>query len=329
MDHYIGLDWAQKVMAVARLSKTGKKSEVFEYPSDVKYLKDYLKKLHGKKLLTLEESTAAQWLYVELKDHVDELIVCDPRRNSYLSEGAKTDKKDAIKLAELARCGMLKSVYHSGEIFISFRKFVSGYEDVIKSGVRWKNQRSAIFRALGKDTNEQIDNESDLFVLNGVDEALALYESERRRYVQLFKELCKKHKLLSNLRSVPGLRSIGAVKVAARVVNPRRFSDVKKFWAYCGLIKYEKMSGGKSYGQRRTNYCRVLKDVIGTAALVCTNVKSETYITRYHRYLIETKRYSDHVAINGVRRHIAALIFGVMKSGKKFDEERISRRLNK
>ena len=99
MDHYIGLDWAQKVMAVARLSKSGRKSEVFEHPSDVKYLKDYLKKLHGKKMLTLEESTAAQWLYVELKDHVDELIVCDPRRNSYLSEGAKNDKKDALKIS--------------------------------------------------------------------------------------------------------------------------------------------------------------------------------------------------------------------------------------
>ncbi len=94
-------------------------------------------------------------MYSELKDSVDELIVCDPLRNRLLSEGAKTDKIDAEKLVLLLRSGLLKPVFHSGDEFIYLRKIVSGYEDVVKRGVRVKNQRSALFRASHLDAKKQ------------------------------------------------------------------------------------------------------------------------------------------------------------------------------
>ena len=46
---------------------------------------------------------------------------------------------------------MLKEIYHSGEEAIYLRKLVSGYEDIVKSGVRLKNQKSALFRSEGLD----------------------------------------------------------------------------------------------------------------------------------------------------------------------------------
>ena len=66
-----------------------------DLPSDVNELKLYLGNLRGLKILTFEEGTAAQWLYTELVGTVDELVVCDPRRNRLLIEGPKTDKIDA------------------------------------------------------------------------------------------------------------------------------------------------------------------------------------------------------------------------------------------
>ena len=64
---------------------------------------------------------------------------------------AKNDKIDATKLVHLLKANMVKEVYHSGEEVIYLRKLVSGYEDLVKSAVRLKNQRSALFCAEGLD----------------------------------------------------------------------------------------------------------------------------------------------------------------------------------
>jgi hypothetical protein len=52
------------------------------------------------------------WLYDLLQPQVEQVLVCNPRRNALLKEGSKSDKADASKLAELLRTGMLRPVYH-------------------------------------------------------------------------------------------------------------------------------------------------------------------------------------------------------------------------
>ena len=318
-DHYIAVDWAQSVMAIARLTKTGKKAEVFELPANISELKFYINSKKGTKKLIFEESTCAQWMYTELKNEVDDLVVCDPKRNRYLTAAQQTDKIDAIKLAELGFSNLLKPVYHSGDVFISLRNLVSGYEDTIKAGVRFKNQRLAILRANHANFEDEISSKAHLFVLKGLNESISRYEEEKSRYKKQFEELSKEYPVLRRLRTIPGIDLIGAIKIAARVVDPTRFSSKQKFFAYCGLIKYEKHSGGKSYGKKNPAFCRTLKCVFNTAALSAINTKrTDTYMGRYIEYLKTEKRYPDHHIRRTVSRHIAAISLGVMK-GKRFD----------
>ena len=94
-DHYISLDWSERNMAIARMSKKETEPKVIDMPSDLKELKLYLTNLKGKKILTIEETTTSQWLFVELYDYADKIFICDPYRNRLLSDGPKTDKIDA------------------------------------------------------------------------------------------------------------------------------------------------------------------------------------------------------------------------------------------
>ena len=96
-DHYIAVDWAQSNMAIARMTKEAAAIKVINVPSSVKELQIYLGRLKGKKVLTFEETSTSQWLYVELKDYANEIVVCDPYRNHLLSDGPKTDELDAAK----------------------------------------------------------------------------------------------------------------------------------------------------------------------------------------------------------------------------------------
>lgn len=317
-DHYIAVDWAQMNMAIARMTASSEKVHVVDVPTDLEELKIYLGRLKGKKILTIEESHVAQWLYTELKSLVDEILVCDPYRNHLLKEGAKNDKIDATKLVKLLRAKLLKPVFHSGDEFIHLRKLTSGYNDLIQSGVRLKNQRSALFRSNGATEKKRCSlRPAERFVLQGLEQAIEIYEDERERYQDEFADLCKKNKILKNLKSVPGIAEISAVQIAAIVVDPRRFKSKGAFLAYCGLVDLERISGGRSYGKKKPRCNRELKKVFKVATFVLVTNSKSTFKTHYDQ-LISEKGYAPYNARHAVCRRLAILCYGVMKSGKKF-----------
>lgn len=327
-DHYIAVDWAQSNMAIARMTKESPAIKVVNVPSSVKELQIYLSRLKGKKILTIEETSTSQWLYAELRDHVDEIVVCDPYRNHLLSDGPKTDELDAAKLVKLLKEGFLKPVFHSADDFIYLRKLVSGYEDMIKAGVRLKNQRSALFRAQGKDKREKkLTQKSESFVLEGVDRGIEAYEKERTRYEAEMEKQRKKHVAIRNLDGISGIGIVGAVKIAARVVDAQRFEDKGKWLSYCGLVRLEKLSGGRSYGWKKPRYCRALKGVFKTAALGV--IGGENNFDKYYDFLLTKKHYSEHNARHAVARKIATVAWAVMKNGKPFDPKRMDREVQK
>jgi transposase len=89
------------------------------------------------------------WLYDVLRPHVQEVVVCNPRRNALLKEGSKSDKIDARKLAELLRSGMLRAVYH-GELGLRMlRELTRSYQVVSKDLKRVMNRVKALYRGWG------------------------------------------------------------------------------------------------------------------------------------------------------------------------------------
>jgi transposase len=320
-DHYIAVDWSAKNMAIARMTKKSNKITTIDVPSDVGELQVYLKSLEGSKILTIEETTTSQWLYTELKDHVNKIIVCDPNRNRLLSEGPKTDKIDATKLVRLLKAGLMKEVFHSGDKFLYMRRIVSGYDDLVKAGVRLKNQRYSLLRICGKDgyetVNVKLDRSSEQHVLESLDRQITAYETEKRGYEKEFIRLSREHVEIRYQSDLPGIGRINAVKIVARVVAPYRFVDDGHYWSYCGLIKLDRVSGGVLYGRKNPRYCRQLKGVYKTAALVAIGGDNE--IRDYYEHLIKEKGYAPHNARNKVARRLATLSLGVFKSQKQYE----------
>jgi len=323
-DHYIAIDWSAINMAIARMTKKANKITVIDVPSDVTEMKVYLKSLKGSKILAFEETTTSQWLYTELKDYADKIFICDPHRNRLLSEGPKTDKIDAVKLVKLLRSNLMKEVYHSGSEFLYLRRMVSGYEDLVQSGVRMKNQRYSILRACGNSGYEEkeieLKTKSDQHVLSCMDRQISLYEQEKKGYIKELRELSKKHKEIRDQRGLPGIDVVNAVKIVARVVSPYRFKSNGHYLSYAGLIKLDRISGGRSYGRKEPRYSRQLKSAYKTA--VITAIGGNNEINDYYEHLIRDKRYSEHNARSASCRKLAILSMGVLKSGKKYQPYR-------
>lgn len=164
--HYLSIDWSQQDVSIARMRAGSNQPETKIFPSDIKKVKEYLKGLQGKKILTIEETTGSNWLYEELLEIVDKILICVPYRNSLLKEVAKNDKIDAKKLCLLLRSGLLKEVYHKSNEDYKIRKLASAYISLVKSGVRIKNQNSALYRGEGlKYKKDKIKNRREDIIL--------------------------------------------------------------------------------------------------------------------------------------------------------------------
>lgn len=326
-DHYIAIDWSAKNMAIARMTKKSNKITTIDVPSDIVELQTYLKNLKGTKILTIEETTTSQWLYTELKDYVDEIVICDPHRNKLLNEGAKTDKIDASKLVQLLKAGLMKEVYHTADKFLYLRRVVSGYEDMVKAGVRLKNQRYALLRACGKNGDEKDDinlgSKGEQFVLECLNRQIIAYEEEKKGYEEEFVRLGRKYPEIRHQKSLPGIGIINAVKIVSRVVSPYRFGEKGKYLSYTGLIKLEKMSGGRSYGRRSPRYCKQLKSVYKSGVFAA--IGGNNTINDYYEYLIREKGYPEYQARNKACRRLAILSLGVFRSGKKYQPHKRSK----
>ena len=88
----------------------------------------------------------AHWLARNLGRFVDELIVCDPRRNALINQdGDSDDRIDARKLAVLLRGGFLRGVYHSdNDRHVLLKHWVGLYHDRVRDAVRQINKIRAL-----------------------------------------------------------------------------------------------------------------------------------------------------------------------------------------
>ncbi len=317
-DHYIGLDYSQDGYSIGRVTAKMRSPKYISGSSRVEDIQEQLTKLKGKKIMTIEETTSTHWLYVELKDYVEKIVVCDPYRNSLLSEGAKNDEIDAGKLSLLLRGGFLKEVYHSMESY-EIRKLISSYEDLIKAGVRLRNQQSSLYRSLGKDYKKR-ENLSGGPIVDFIETyqktAIKIYEEEQKKYVKYFEKLRAKTPVIENMSKVSGIETISSIKIYGTVIEAKRFANKNKYWGYCGLVHHQKLSGNRNYGKRKTRYSRLLKSVYKTAALAA--IRGNGDIGEYYEYLTATKGYAAHKARNAVARYIAKVTLAMMKNETEY-----------
>jgi transposase len=309
-DHYLSLDWSKTVMAIAHMTRRSHEPRIFERESNLAEMKQYLASVPGRKILAIEETTTSQWLYVELRECVDKILFCDPYRNRLLSDGPKTDKIDAGKLCLLLRAGLLKEVYHSTSELYALRQLISAYEDVVKTGVQFQNQKKSF---------EQGHFEAGAhapFILEHIEHHLDQYQRIKKEYEKKFSEICSKNKSLKHLIKVTGIGEIGAVKILAIVVDAKRFPSAGHYYSYCGLVKHEKISGQRSYGRRRPRFNHTLKAVYKVAAMAALSGTSNPMRIYYDELL--KRGVAEHDARNAVARYIARLTYGMLKTGTPY-----------
>lgn len=327
---YIGLDGHSSTCDFSVSDAKGVEVDRRTVATNGRLIVDYMQSISGTKKLVFEESDLSHWLFALLKDHAEEVIVCNPIESARYKQ-KKTDKLDARDLAELLRGNFVKSVYHDGSEREQYRMLMSGYADLIGEVVRTKNRYKALYRKLGKkllgqsiyskrELLRELGNGDERFIGEKLFSHLENLEEDRKSYVERIRKTNRKFKEIKYLKTIPGISDLQAAKIVSQVVDPKRFQNKYKFWSYCGLARHNQTSGGRSYGSKKIHGNSVLKSVYKSAAhraLCCDSV-----CQNYYEEL--RKRGANHEeGRNAVSRKLAASSLHVWKYLEAYNEKKI------
>ena len=326
--YHIGLDAHSRNCVFAVMDSEGRLEERAKIPTKDSELLRYIKRWRSPVALAFEETTISQWLYVLFENEVKHLVVCDPKANK--RPGAKTDKVDAVELADLLRVNRLRPVFHTNDERVELRALVSGYGDLVQEIVRTKNRYSAIYRQsairLGGTrcyTNKEmlgvLQSKYQRFVAQSLLEQIALLEEHKKSYQDLFERNMKRFREMKWISSVPGLGPTTTNQIVGIVVSPWRFATKYKLFSYAMLTKHSQMSDGVEYGKRRVNGNSQLKSIFKQAALSATRVCKENAFRRKYKNMLQ-QGASERAARNAVARALAATVLAVWKRGKNYSD---------
>ena len=96
---YIGADVHVTTTELA-VDQGGKVIARYRMPTTVPSLREVLAQVSGSRVLVMEEGPMAGWLYRNLRQHVEKMIVCDPRDDllaSYYEGVTLRDRLDDIQ----------------------------------------------------------------------------------------------------------------------------------------------------------------------------------------------------------------------------------------
>jgi hypothetical protein len=332
--NFIGVDVHCKFSEVVAVSGTGKRLHRGRCGTCIPALLAELESVPRPRALVIEEGPLADWLWRHLRPHVDEMVVCNPRRNRLIAQdGDKDDPLDAEKLAELFRGGYVKPVHHSDSPTQSvLKQHVSLYYDRVRHRVSEGLRIASFFRRYGVFVREKRFVESaersallarlpanatlrqDVKLLwKGYDVAVEQEEMLRRRLVALAKE----EEVVRRFVDLPGIAWIRGVTLFVWLDTPWRFRSKSALWKYLG-IGLERRHSGTGPQRLQVPYAvnRLLKSTILGAAKSAIRQGDNPFAAQHRRWIEEG--LAQKLARRNVARSLAATLWGLWKNGSAY-----------
>jgi len=265
---WLGLDAHSKNCVLGQLDDHGAEIKWWRFPTQPQQLLQHLQAIPAAdKRLMLEESNLARWIGQLLKPHVQQLVVCDARRNHLIShDHHKHDRRDAFALARLLRLNEFKAVWQPTDPRrVLFKRLAQSYENAVQRQTRLKLQLKSLFQHWGlfptgstvfskpgralwlKQLPYDALRAQALILYELLDQALAAQSQFRRLLSQSGRQFPE----VQRLRTVPGIGLVGAHLFVAYVQDPARFRKFSQLTRYCRLGIRDRSSDDKPLGYQQ------------------------------------------------------------------------------
>jgi transposase len=348
--HFIAMDTHCHSTNICVKTRANRPGRQWQVATTIPAIRAVIEQIKRPRFLTFEEGPLADWLWRNLKDLNDEAMVCDPRKNALVAkDGDKDDPIDANKLCDLRIGGYLRAVHHPESQWREVCKQTVGlYHRQVGVRVQRANQVMGYLRRWGVVVTEKAFaavaeraalrarvvgsgvglplgiRESDLACTNldllweAYDAAAGVEKRLRRQVVHLGRD----QEQVTRWQELPGIGPIRALTLLVYLDVPGRFKSKQALWKYLGIGLVREHSGTghtRVHVERGAN--RVLKNVILGAALSTLRQGNNPFAQQHTKWL--AAGISPRNARRNVARSLAAVAWGMWKSGGSYDPDRV------
>jgi transposase len=335
--HFIGLDAHGQFCEMAAVDWQGRVVARGRCETSIPALLELLEQVPRPHRLVLEEGPMADWLWRNLREHAQEVVVCEPRRNRLIAaEGDKDDPVDAEKLAQLYRGGYVKPVHHPALLDQAiFKQHVLLYQQRVSRRVGEGHRRRCLLRRHGVVVKEKdfapaperpallarLPQQATLLqdvqlLWQSYDVAAEPEDVFRRRLLELAQQV----EVVRRFVELPGIGWVRAATLFVFLDTPWRFPTKAKLWKYLGIGLERRRSG---HGPERLRVPklgnRVLKSTILGAAKSAAAQGDNPFAEQHRRWL--EAGLSPKLARRNVARSLAATLGGLWKNGSAYRPE--------
>jgi len=332
--YYIGLDIHKRIIAFCVKLADGTIIEEGTIPATRKALRIWAEGLDRPWLGAMEATLFTGWIYDFLLPYASELKV----GHSYMlraicASKKKNDRVDAQKLADLLRADLFPQCYMVSEEMRQLRRILRYRNLLVSEAIRMKNKTAGLLMEVGAEYNKQRLHGKRYFnaLLDGLEDVpeslldllrlthsnVKIFEDNQKRLIRYLVEHPTMRERIVKLMSIPGVGEVTALTWALEIVDPHRFSSIKKAVSYCGLCSGQNESAGKvkrsPLSKQRNKY---LQHMLIEAAKLAPRWNPQLAFV----YEKERRRGSNpNEATLAVARKLVAYLLYVDKTGELFE----------
>ena len=311
---FLGIDIAKNKFDVALLSDDKYKTKKFNNSkSGFNSLIDWVSSKNVTIEIACMEATGsysdclAEYLF-EKNIHVS---VVNPVRISGFSKSKlsrnKTDTLDAKLIAEFAKCMLPEKWIPTPKHIRTLQAYTRRIDDLIKMHRQEKNRLDVACEELKSSINKNV----------------VMFDEQIKDLKKLIKEHINNHPDLKSkdklLQSIPAVGDTVSAIIMSFLSDLSKFSSAKQITAFVGLNPKQTQSGASVNGRTRlskTGHREIRKNLYMPAL---SAIRFNPIIKKFYNNLLSRGK-SKMCAIGAVMRKMLHIIYGVLKSGKEFDE---------
>ena len=330
----MGMDVHKNYLQVAVLDEKGKVLDNSRVDNDLTKLNEFFDSLHPNSKTKVVMESSGMWynIYECLnKRHLDVRLSNPAKTRAIASAKIKTDKLDAVKLADLLRGGYVAECYVPNKRIMGLRDIVRHRAALVRMRTKLKNKVRCITVMKGIDDASNVERtgtftrrhmdkleEYDDYRINGCLRVIKSLNDEINTVSKKILLLAKEDELAKLLMTIPGIGYYSALLIVSEIGEINRFPDSYHLCSYAGLVPSTHSSGGVThYGSSITKAgSRYLRWIMLECVHAHIRTEKNSNIAQFY-YRIAKKKGNSKAAVAAAAK-LLKVVYWIMKERRTY-----------
>jgi transposase len=256
---FVGMDLHKKYLQVAIVDDKGKVVENSKMKNDLVEVDKFFKDVNNDAKVVMESSCVWYNIYEYLskEKHLDVVLSNPIKTKAIASAKIKTDKLDALKLANLLRGGYIAECYVPDRKIMDLRELVRHRLALVRIRTRMKNKIHGITLMRGVRITDDVHPFSHMYIeklkgmndyrINGYLRIIESLDSEINDVSRKIRLYVKENDIARLLMTIPGIGHYSSLLIVSEIGDINRFPDSCHLCSYAGLVPSIHSSGGVTH----------------------------------------------------------------------------------